>query len=1089
MAVGTAQAGEVRIDLGRSPGIGLGIVIRSAFFKAGQLTVEAAFTVSDAALVEGLSVELEAGGLVLQKATVAGPTGEGSMPSVRLQVSCSARTAKRALRLVLPSLKIVFAVGPLGSAPEPDVESVPDVLAIAQEVEGSFEGIRVTSNGTLLAAGWARDPSQPGAAVTVDVFLEDVPLASGRALSRRKDVATKKGGSDVAGFTVEIPPNICKGETVSVSARARTRRGALTSPTREVRFSPFGYNPSAASMPMQALLARPRFQKPGTTFAAVILTQDGADVLGPLLDSIQRYEEHSFQRIIVIDHESIDETVNVISTFSARLPLEHIIRPRTSSFSESNNYGASLSTEDIILFINNDIYLTAPIIGEMARFLTPEIGVVGIKLLDPPISNSRFGAQAPQHVAIHFDPAAPGGAKPFESRLLTDCPQANSMRSSARCNSGPFRYGPVGVPELGGFDEEYFYGWEDIDLCLRSLAAGKTNISVNSISAVHVRAHSRRQMPASVTERRNRNSTYFGGRWSYTLRRTLRSQQLAGNGYWTGRKLHFGFVVSEFGPEATAGDYMTALDFARAMERTTPSRSYFFNKNEPVDATDIDYLVVMTDDFDVRKVSGLGTTATVVGWARNWFHRWVSRPWRERFDLWFASSEHARRYMEEELCRSVALLRIGTDGQRFSKGGALDPKLASDVAFTGHFWGSPREVVSMLDEAGGLNIRFYGKGWDAHPAASHFWGGVLPYDRMVDVYKSTKVVIDDSNFVTATWGSLNSRVFDSLAAGALVLTNNAIGVAEAFPDVLPTYSSKETLVELLQLYVNDDAKRAEATARARALVMEHHTYDVRAREFLTAARERCTAGLRVAIKIGCPKLERADGWGDWYFANSLRRELEARGHAVRIDCLDDWYSPQSASDDVCLTLRGLDRYQPKPGQINLLWIISHPDKVTVEEINGYDRCFAASAKFVRTFADLVKCPISVLPQCTDSRIFFPAENATEQDMESQPVVFVGNSRGVSRPVVRAAAEAGVGLQVHGGGWAALLPESIVKSQLIQNDELGDLYRGARVVLNDHWEDMRRWEIVSNRIFDAVACGRPVISDDCEESHRISGIRS
>ncbi|MFC7694975.1 glycosyltransferase [Paeniroseomonas aquatica] len=245
----------------------------------------------------------------------------------------------------------------------------------------------------------------------------------------------------------------------------------------------------------------------------------------------------------------------------------------------------------------------------------------------------------------------------------------------------------------------------------------------------------------------------------------------------------------------------------------------------------------MTDDFDVRKVSGLGTTATVVGWARNWFHRWVSRPWRERFDLWFASSEHARRYMEEELCRSVALLRIGTDGQRFSKGGALDPKLASDVAFTGHFWGSPREVVSMLDEAGGLNIRFYGKGWDAHPAASHFWGGVLPYDRMVDVYKSTKVVIDDSEFRHRDLGVVEQSGIRFLAAGALVLTNNAIGVAEAFPDVLPTYSSKETLVELLQLYVNDDAKRAEATARARALVMEHHTYDVRAREFLTAARK------------------------------------------------------------------------------------------------------------------------------------------------------------------------------------------------------------------------------------------------------------
>jgi len=627
MAVGTAQTGEVRIDLGRNPGIGLGVEIRSAFYKAGQLTVEAGFTVSDAALIEGLSVELDADGLVIQKATIAAPTDEGSLPGVRLQVSCSARTAKRALNLVIPSLNIAFAVGPLGSAPEPETESVPDVLAIAQEVEGSFEGIRVSPNGTLLAIGWARDPSQPGAAVTVDVFLEDVPLASGRALSRRKDVATKKGGSDVAGFSVEIPPNICKGETISVAARARTRRGTLTSSTREVRLSPFGYNPSATTMPMQALLARPRPPKLDRTFAAVILTQDGADVLGPLLDSILRYEEITFNKIIIIDHESMDETASVIADFSSRLPLIHVVRPRTSSFSESNNFGAGISEEDIILFINNDIYLTSPIVGEMSRFLTPEVGVVGTKLLDPPISNSRFGIQAPQHVAIHFNPAAPGGAKPFESRLLTDCPQANfNAIQVPAATAALIAMDRAVFLELGGFDEEYFYGWEDIDLCLRSLAAGKINVSVNSVSAVHVRAHSRRQMPASVTERRNRNSTYFGEIWSYTLRRTLRSQQLTGNGYWTGRKLHFGFVVSEFGPEATAGDYMTALDFARAMERTKPSRSFFFNKNEPVDATDIDYLFVMTDDFDVRKVSGLGTTATVVGWARNWFHRWVSRP-------------------------------------------------------------------------------------------------------------------------------------------------------------------------------------------------------------------------------------------------------------------------------------------------------------------------------------------------------------------------------------------------------------------------------------------------------------------------------
>jgi spore maturation protein CgeB len=39
-----------------------------------------------------------------------------------------------------------------------------------------------------------------------------------------------------------------------------------------------------------------------------------------------------------------------------------------------------------------------------------------------------------------------------------------------------------------------------------------------------------------------------------------------------------------------------------------------------------------------------------------------------------------------------------------------------------------------------------------------------------------------------------------------------------------------------------------------------------------------------------------------------------------------------------------------------------------------------------------------------------------------------------------------------------------------------LYSGARATFNDHWPDMRKWGFVNNRIFDALACGLPVISD-------------
>ena len=42
------------------------------------------------------------------------------------------------------------------------------------------------------------------------------------------------------------------------------------------------------------------------------------------------------------------------------------------------------------------------------------------------------------------------------------------------------------------------------------------------------------------------------------------------------------------------------------------------------------------------------------------------------------------------------------------------------------------------------------------------------------------------------------------------------------------------------------------------------------------------------------------------------------------------------------------------------------------------------------------------------------------------------------------------------------------------------------MLNDHWDTMRAWGFVSNRIFDVLACGTPIISDDLPEVRRLFG---
>ena len=55
-------------------------------------------------------------------------------------------------------------------------------------------------------------------------------------------------------------------------------------------------------------------------------------------------------------------------------------------------------------------------------------------------------------------------------------------------------------------------------------------------------------------------------------------------------------------------------------------------------------------------------------------------------------------------------------------------------------------------------------------------------------------------------------------------------------------------------------------------------------------------------------------------------------------------------------------------------------------------------------------------------------------------------------------------------------EKYIKGQFIPNEKVHEYYSSCKILLNDHWEDMRDLDFPSNRLFDALACGTFVISD-------------
>ena len=188
-----------------------------------------------------------------------------------------------------------------------------------------------------------------------------------------------------------------------------------------------------------------------------------------------------------------------------------------------------------------------------------------------------------------------------------------------------------------------------------------------------------------------------------------------------------------------------------------------------------------------------------------------------------------------------------------------------------------------------------------------------------------------------------------------------------------------------------------------------------------------------------------------------------------------WETEKGEKDDVVIVLRGLSRYNPKPQHINLMWHISHPDKVSVEEMREFDHVFVASYHETKALHSKLGTKVSTLLQCSDPELF--GTDMPSCDVPAHDLLFVGNSRGVDRWMPATCVNHDLPVTVYGQDWENRLPETVIGGRHVRNQQLGAYYRSAKIVLNDHWPDMARRGFISNRIFDAGLSGSLVISDE------------
>lgn len=231
--------------------------------------------------------------------------------------------------------------------------------------------------------------------------------------------------------------------------------------------------------------------------------------------------------------------------------------------------------------------------------------------------------------------------------------------------------------------------------------------------------------------------------------------------------------------------------------------------------------------------------------------------------------------------------------------------------------------------------------------------------------------------------------------------------------------------------------------------------------------------LDLVITVASPLRKVVERWGDWHLAEALARAMTDRGHHVHVQSIDEVTWPRSRAADVHLVLRGLARVERTPGQTHVLWVISHPEDLDDEELAQADLILVASEMFAAALRQRTTTPVEVMLQATDADRFrpVPPDPAHQHD-----VTVVAKSRDVLRPMVADALAAGLRPAIYGSGWGSLVDPSLVVADHVDNHDLPRVYASAGVVLNDHWDTMRTWGFISNRVFDLLACGTPVVSD-------------